>query len=308
MKRLLFIRNFKGPTGGNISVRDYFFHALAYPRLDTRLYFAPGSLHAESDVWNDVPPDRLVAAPDWQSCDFVVVNGKDWRLIPTGDNPFQIIHLVQHLGYGDDPELRGYLGRSALRICLSLAAQQSIAPFAAGPTCVIPSGVDTGLFLDDGTRQPGSVLVWGGKATGMAHAIGGRLAVPGVNVDVVTHWLPRATFAHRLRAADVFVALPRTDEGFFRPPLEAMACGCAVVCSDARGNRAHCLPDRTCLQPPHGDVDAHVAAVLRLLAADDLRERLRHDGHALARRFDLTVERARLHAVFDRLLDAAGPG
>jgi glycosyltransferase involved in cell wall biosynthesis len=305
MKRLLFVRNFKRPTGGNVAVRDYFFHALAYPRLDTRLYFAPGSRHAESDLWNDLPADRLVTTPDWHSFDFVFVNGKDWRLIPDGANSFRIIHLVQHLGYADDPELRGYLRRPALRICLSRAAQETIAPHAVGATCVIPSGVDPKLFFEDESRRPGSVLVWGGKAPDVAQAIGEQLAALGVEVSVIDGWLPRAAFAARLRTADVFVALPMAREGFYRPPLEAMACGCAVVCSDALGNRAHCLSGVTCLQPRHGDADDHVAAVLRLLADSDLRERLRREGRTHARRFDLTFERASLHAVFDRLLDEA---
>lgn len=305
MKRLLFVRDFKRPTGGNVAVRDYFFHALADPRLDTRLYFAPGSRHAESDLWNDLPADRLVTAPDWQSCDFVFVNGKDWRLIPDGEYSFRLIHLVQHLGYGDDLELRGYLMRPALRICLSQAAQESIAPYAVGPTRVIPSGVDTELFFEDETRRPGSVLVWGGKAPDVAREIGGKLAALGVEVSVLEGWLPRAAFASRLRAADVFVALPMPREGFYRPPLEAMACGCAVVCSDALGNRAHCLSDVTCLQPRHGDAADHVAAVLRLLADDSLRVRLRRAGQAHARGFDLTVERTRLQAIFDELIGEA---
>jgi hypothetical protein len=303
MKRLLFVRNFKRPTGGNVAVRDYFFHALAYPRLDTRLYFAPGSRHAESDLWNDLPAERLVSSPDWQSFDFVFVNGKDWRLIPAGANSFRLIHLVQHLGYGDDPELRGYLKRPALRICLSRAAQQTIAPYAVGATRVIPSGVDRELFFEDESRRPGSVLVWGGKAPDVAQEIGERLAARGVEVSVVNDWLPRAAFAARLRTADVFVALPMPREGFYRPPLEAMSCGCAVVCSDALGNRAHCLSGVTCLQPRHGDTVEHVAAVLRLLADGGLRERLRRAGQALASRFDLASERASLHAVFDELLD-----
>lgn len=303
MKRLLFIRNFKRPTGGNVSLRDYFFHALAYPRLDTRLYFPPGSSHAESDLWNDLPRDRTVVAPDWQSFDFVFVNGKDWRLIPAGESSFQVIHLVQHLGYADDPELRSYLKRPAFRICLSSAAQQSIAPYAVGPTCVIPSGVDTELFYNDSTRQPGSVLVWGGKSPDLAQAIAGSLSARGVSVDVVTDWLPRANFAARLRTADVFVGLTLSQEGFYRPALEAMACGCAVVCSDALGNRAHCLQGMTCLQPAYADTEAHVNAILQLLTDNDLHERLRLNGALLSRRFDLAIERARLHAVFDDLID-----
>lgn len=302
MKRLLFVRNFKRPTGGNVAVRDYFFHALAHTRFDTRLYFTPGSRHAESDLWEDLPAERLVVSPDWQTFDFVFVNGKDWRLIPEGENSFRIIHLVQHLGYANDPELRGYLKRPALRICLSRAARESIEPYAAGATCVLPSGVDTHLFFEDeGARRRGSVLVWGGKAPDVAREIEARLAARGVEVAVLDGWLPRAAFASRLRAADVFIALPLSREGFFRPPLEALACGCAVVCSDALGNREHCLSGVTCLQPHHNNVDEHVAAALRLLSDNELRERLRREGRAHARRFDLAAERASFHAVLDEL-------
>lgn len=303
MRRILFVRNFRRPTGGNVAVRDYFFHALADERLDARLYFAPGSRHFEGDLWQDLPARRLVAEPDWRSSDFVFVNGKDWRLIPEGGGTFRVIHLVQHLGYAEDPELRGYLARPALRICLSRAAQQSIEPYAAGPTRVIPSGVDSELFFEDeGARRRDSVLVWGGKAPGLAREVGERLTARGVEVSVMDGWMDRADFASRLRAADVFVALPLAREGFFRPPLEAMACGCAVVCSDALGNREHCLPGVTCLQPRHGDAAEHAAAVLRLLADDELRERLRREGRARARRFGLAAERASFRAVFDELL------
>src|SRR5258706_12084267 len=132
MKRLLFIRHFQRPTGGNVSVRDYFFHALADPRFDTRIWFAPGSRHFDSDLWHDLPSQYVVADPEWESYDFVFVNGKDWPLIPARDLPFRIIHLVQHLGYGDDPELRAYLAPPALPIWLSEAARDPIAPYAAG--------------------------------------------------------------------------------------------------------------------------------------------------------------------------------
>lgn len=305
MKRLLFVRNFRRATGGNVAVRDYFFHALADVRLDVRLYFAPGSRHAESDLWRELPAGRLVAEPDWPSFDFVFVNGKDWRLIPEGDGTFRVIHLVQHLGYAEDPELRGYLARPALRICLSRAAQQSIEPYAAGPVRVIPSGVDAGLFFEDGgARRRDSVLVWGGKAPDLAREIAEGLTARGVEVSVLDGWMSRADFASRLRGTDVFVALPLAREGFFRPPLEAMACGCAVVCADALGNREHCLPGVTCLQPRHGDAAEHAAAVLRLLADDELRERLRREGRAHAHRFDLAAERASFRAVFDELLSS----
>jgi glycosyltransferase involved in cell wall biosynthesis len=327
MKRLLFIRHFQRPTGGNVSVRDHFLHALADPRFDTRIWFAPGSRHLESDLWQDLPSRHLVDAPEWDLCDFVFVNGKDWRLIPAGDHSFRIIHLVQHLGYTDDPELRTYLARPALRICLSEAARDSIAPYAAGPLRVIPSGVDPALFHDRdepgfGTMQScltppptdaghnplaGSVLIWGGKSPELAAAIRDRLAARGVNAEVVDGWLSRRDFATRLRCAGIFVGLSQQREGFYRPALEAMACGCAVVCSDALGNRAHCIDGVTCLQPPHGDAAAHADAVLQLLTDHELAERLRRNGRALSQQFSLDVERARVHAVLGELLNGLAP-
>lgn len=323
MKRLLFIRHFQRPTGGNVSVRDHFFHALADPRFDTRIWFAPGSRHLESDLWQDLPSRHLAGAPDWNSCDFVFVNGKDWRLLPAGDHSFRIIHLVQHLGYAGDPELRAYLARPAFRICLSEAARDSIAPYAAGPIRVVPSGVDPELFHDQDGRHaalhpPGfgttqsyptpppataHVLIWGGKSPELAAAIRERLAARDVSAEVVDGWLSRRDFAARLRRAGIFVGLSQPREGFYRPALEAMACGCAVVCSDALGNRAHCIGGVTCLQPPHGDAAAHTDAVLRLLNDHELAERLRRNGRALSQQFSLDVERARLHAVFGELLN-----
>ena len=304
MTRLLVVRDFKRPTGGNVTVRDFCFHALAHPRLDTRVYFTPGSRHAESGLWARLPPERVVARPDFTAADLVLDNGKDWRLLPATGR-FGVIHLVQHLGYPDDPELAGYLARQASRVCVSPEVAESIAGLARGPVVVIPNALDPTLFHEDGSRRPGSVLIAGAKRPGLAAEIAAGLAAAGVSADLCCGWLPQGEFARRTRAADVFVALPGRAEGFFRPPLEALASGCAVVCADARGNRGHCRPDETCAQPPWDDAPAHVEAVLGLLRDAPRRERLRAGGRALAQGFGLAQQRARFHALIDELLAQA---
>ena len=40
-----------------------------------------------------------------------------------------------------------------------------------------------------------------------------------------------------------------THEGFCLPPLEAMATGGAVVCTDSHGNRDFCVDGENCLMP-----------------------------------------------------------
>lgn len=304
MVRLLAVRDFRRPTGGNVTVRDFCFHALTHPGLELRVHFAPGSRHAESALWDDLPRELVTDVPDFEAADLVLVNGKDWRLLPVAGR-FRVIHLVQHLGYPDDPELAGYLGRPAVRVCVSPEVATSIADLANGPVSIIPNAVDTELFHEDGSRRPGSVWIAGAKDPALAAAIAADLAALGVAAEACCGHLPQDEFARRTRAADVFVALPARAEGFFRPPLEAMACGSAVVCADARGNRGHCGPDETCMQPAWGDAREHVEAVLGLLRDEGRRERLRRAGQVLARGYGLGEQRRLFHALLDGLLAQA---
>jgi GT2 family glycosyltransferase/glycosyltransferase involved in cell wall biosynthesis len=76
--------------------------------------------------------------------------------------------------------------------------------------------------------------------------------------------------------ASVFIQTS-THEGFALPPLEAMATGCAVVCTDAHGNRDFCVDGENCLMP-ESNPEAVGAALARLLGDSGLRERLGRAG------------------------------
>jgi GT2 family glycosyltransferase/glycosyltransferase involved in cell wall biosynthesis len=81
--------------------------------------------------------------------------------------------------------------------------------------------------------------------------------------------------------ATVFVQTS-THEGFALPPLEAMAAGGAVVCTDAHGNRDFCVDGENCLMP-EPNAAAVSAALARLLGDPELRERLGRAGVETAR-------------------------
>jgi glycosyltransferase involved in cell wall biosynthesis len=87
--------------------------------------------------------------------------------------------------------------------------------------------------------------------------------------------------------ATVFVQTS-THEGFCLPPLEAMATGGAVVCTDSHGNRDFCVDGENCLMP-EPTVAAVSAAIARLLADPGLRASLGEAGRATAA--DYTWER-----------------
>lgn len=79
-----------------------------------------------------------------------------------------------------------------------------------------------------------------------------------------------------LNEAAVFVQTS-THEGFCLPPLEAMATGGAVVCTDAHGNRDFCADGVNCLMP-EPTVESVTGAIRRLLEDPDLRVRLGRAG------------------------------
>ena len=76
--------------------------------------------------------------------------------------------------------------------------------------------------------------------------------------------------------ATVFVQTS-IHEGFALPPLEAMATGAAVVCTDAHGNRDFCVDNVNCLMPDP-EPGAVRAALARLLADPELRASLGRAG------------------------------
>jgi glycosyltransferase involved in cell wall biosynthesis len=89
--------------------------------------------------------------------------------------------------------------------------------------------------------------------------------------------------------ATVFV-LPSRHEGYALPILEAMACGCPVICTNANGNMDFCRDGENCLIVPTDD-DARLAELLdQLLGSPELQEKLRAGGLATVQKY--TWERA----------------
>ncbi len=299
MKRLAFLRHFVRPTGGNFTLRAFFSHARAYAGCETRIAFTPESRNAGVGFWGTELGGAECSFDEALGADLVAVNGKDWRLLPA-DFPRPVIHFVQHLGYPADPTLRGYLARPARRICVSEAVRASIAPHANGPLWVVPNAVDDSLFSPAGSRLAGSVLIAGVKQPGLARSIAALLP----RATVLTEWISREELAARMRAHDFFVGLPSAEEGFYLPALEAMGCGCAVICADARGNAGHCIAEQTCLQPQWGDAEDHLRCIQLLLDRPDLRERIRSNGLAMAARHTPAAQREGFHAVLDSIFGA----
>jgi GT2 family glycosyltransferase/glycosyltransferase involved in cell wall biosynthesis len=102
--------------------------------------------------------------------------------------------------------------------------------------------------------------------------------------------------------ATVFVQTS-VHEGFALPPLEAMATGAAVVCTDAHGNRDFCVDAVNCLMP-EPSVGAVSDAIARLLADPELREALGRAGIETAQEYAWERRIDALEGFFQRVAGA----
>ncbi|HKZ07528.1 MAG TPA: glycosyltransferase family 4 protein, partial [Methylomirabilota bacterium] len=91
---------------------------------------------------------------------------------------------------------------------------------------------------------------------------------------------------------------PSWDEGLGMPPMEAMACGAALVTYDNGGCRDYARDGETALVVPRRNVEALGQALARMVEDAALRARLARAGQAfITREFDWDRATARLEAI-----------
>ena len=318
-----FHREYERLYGGHVKHSHYFEHVRRMPGFVPRISFTDteplnDSLTRErAELW---PEAHDTVAERWEPGrrDVLFLGGVDWRYLFAGglkeltDTPR--INLVQHVRHAHEgTELHRYLEEPAIRICVSEEVADAVAATgrARGPILTIPNGIDVAPFEPDRNGSPArfearssAVTIVGYKQPELARDLAGRLDVEGIRHRLVTELLDRSEFLDLMTDSRVAVCLPRAEEGFYLPALEAMASGCLLVTLDCIGNRTFCRHERGCLVA-EPDPDALCAATKRAVAAPP-SERVRMHRHArdTAVRYSLDAERSRFHAVLgdvDRL-------
>jgi glycosyltransferase involved in cell wall biosynthesis len=151
-------------------------------------------------------------------------------------------------------------------------------------------------------KHPDVGLVIAGGKGWLYQSFFDRLSALGLQ-DVVklTGFIADEQLPALLSAAEVF-AFPSYFEGFGLPPLEAMACGVPVVCSNA-SSLPEVVGDAGLLVPPD-DPRAWVEALDQVLSNPGLRAELRGRGLARARQFTWEAAARQTLAVYERVTEA----
>ena len=307
--------------GGHVKHSHYFDHVLRMPGFAPRITFsAEPSNEAQTcerrRLW---PAGDGVIAERWQpeSRDVLFLAGVDWRYLAgsgletLANSRINLIQGVRHAR--EDTELYRYLSQRAVRICVSREVADAISATGRtnGPVLTIPNGIDVVPFAAEGEGGPEGyatrrhpVTIVGYKRPDLARNLSSRLDAQRVEHRLVTEIVGRDEFLALLAASRIAVCLPRTEEGFYLPALEAMASGCLVVTLDCVGNRGFCRHEDNCLlaEPNPESLFAMTRKAHRMSASE------RGDTHRRARDtaadHSLEAERTRFHVVLadiDRL-------
>jgi glycosyltransferase involved in cell wall biosynthesis len=208
---------------------------------------------------------------------------------------------------------RMMLSRAVRRACRVLTVSESVAREIAaelggeGKLVVTPNGIDHDVFRPDGPRAGGRYFLYAGndkphKNVDRLVEAFARLSGKGLSGEpqLVLAGAPFARFAARsnvicrgfvatdlelasLMRGAIALVQPSLEEGFGLPAAEAMACGVAVITSNAAA-----LVEVTGEAALHADatsVDAIADAMSGLLADDSLRASLASRGVMRARDF-----------------------
>ncbi|MGQ9558981.1 MAG: glycosyltransferase family 4 protein [Candidatus Oleimicrobiaceae bacterium] len=187
--------------------------------------------------------------------------------------------------------------------------------FAATVVGKVLNGVDHRVFFNPEKRlnQPRRVLLpysrlpWKGTADGLAAMALLRRAHPEVQLvmyglergpdvpkDAEFHLRPTGERLRQLYCSCDVLLFPSRSEGFGLPPLEAMACKCAVVATRVGGIPDYTVEGETVLTVPPGDVEGLAAHLARLIADPQLLEKLSFAGCNYVAQFTQEQSSARL--------------
>lgn len=241
------------------------------------------------------PVEAIKVATWWGTAPFV------WRASVTRGIPVYFVQDIETSYYPTDEQMRDRVLSSYRQefryMTISASNQRTLAEMSIEAE-LIPPGIDLDVFRPLGHPARDDVLLALGRSNPLKNlpltiesweALSPRpeLWLFGIEPELGPKHGARYVESpsdegvnELFNEATVFVQTSR-HEGFCLPPLEAMAAGTPVVCTDAHGNRDFCRDGENCLMPA-ADPRAVSEALSRLLGDPSLRERLGEEGRRTA--------------------------
>ena len=296
---------YKRLYGGHLKHSDYVRHVASMPGFMSRITFTghAGNRALENERLALWPSELCPHETSWvpEKGDVLFLAGLDWRYVLEGGYdklPNPRINLIQGVRHAEpDTELFEYLALRAVRICVSQEVADEIHATGRvnGPVIAIPNGLTPHSIVSAPKRLP--VTIVGYKDPELAQALANKLASNGIELRLLMNFIPRDCFLTLLSRSRVVVCIPKAQEGFYLPPLEAMSFGCMVVTVDCVGNRSFCVHESNCLIARRS-ASSLAEATLRALNSGAFKGWLqRRKASSTAREHSLSKERSKFQSI-----------
>jgi len=237
--------------------------------------------------------DALIATA-WQSADAVA------RAPAAAGAKFYFVQHYESLYHGDPARVDATYALPLEKIVISSWLKDIMKERFGSAAEVLVTPVDRELFHPvEGARSDDALRVlmlhhdyaWKGVREGLEAVAAIKVQHPEVLLvgfgvkrprealpyDEFHENLPQERLAWLYSRCPIYLC-PSWDEGLGMPPMEAMACGAALVTFDNGGCRDYAKDGETALVAPRRDVDALARALERVVRDRGLRERLAERG------------------------------
>jgi glycosyltransferase involved in cell wall biosynthesis len=122
----------------------------------------------------------------------------------------------------------------------------------------------------------------------------------GIPEDVEYHKNITADELRKLYSScDIFM-YPSRSEGFGLPPMEAMACGCAVVTTNVGAVPDYTIPGKTALVSAPKDPEALAQNIIQLIENEDKRKQIAENGNNYIKQFTWDKSTDELENIFKK--------
>ena len=218
---------------------------------------------------------------------------------------------------------------AAVRVATSEEAREAAQRLGIPVRKVIPGGVDLSVFKPAQRNPEGSgpltVTLYcvanpqKGQASGVEAFRGLKKSRPGDRLCSLGEVLPEAKglfdhhygflhgedYVRAIQESDIFV-YPSLYDGFPAPPLQAMACGSALVTTAVEGVTGYAVDGENCLLVRPGDSQGMEAQIRRLIEDPGLRERIRANGLRTVQAFSVEETARRWLEFLEELKNQTG--
>lgn len=173
------------------------------------------------------------------------------------------------------------LNQNFYLMCNSTYTKEYIKKYVTVPydIPIIPGGINPVHFRYDPTIMKNyHVLYYGSKRPWKgATIIKNAMANTNLNVICMEGLKTKQNDMYKLYNSAIAYVSAGFSEGFSMPPLEAMACGCVVVCTNEGGNMDYVKNDWNCIISPR-EPQLIKKNVLSLLKNPEQIQKLRYNG------------------------------